>query len=182
MTHAALCVYSKKTIDDFASSWCLWRRYGDSCEFITKSQLDISSINSRPLIILDSDFPPEIILEIKTPIVIVDNNSKLGVLIDKYNIPGEYNEKNAKCVLVWKYFNSSTVPLFLEYIEDKMKKRNYLPHSENVNIAISSYERTFYQYDILYETFIDDLVIEGQAIKRILRTRDIESEELSIAA
>jgi oligoribonuclease NrnB/cAMP/cGMP phosphodiesterase (DHH superfamily) len=78
-----------------------------------------------------------------------------------------FDLNHSGAVLAWNYFHpDDPVPPLLLYVEDQDLWNWKLPNSEQVNAAISSYERTFAVWSELAERPIDELAREGDPIVR----------------
>jgi oligoribonuclease NrnB/cAMP/cGMP phosphodiesterase (DHH superfamily) len=77
------------------------------------------------------------------------------------------------------------IPDIVRYIEDRDLWRFELPHSKEINAALSSYPRDFAVWDQLENKKIEELILEGTAILRY-QTQLVdflakEAEEVDIA-
>ena len=165
-----ICVYREKSIEGFACAWSVWKRFGNDIEYKSVSYADkLSNLEGRDVIILDLTCNLDninYISSIANSITLIDNKTTSLNSISTYSLLGVVDQAQSTCILTWKYFHKSKHPLFFEYIQNREFWKFDLPHSKEIFAAISNYNLTFENYNDLEETYIDDLIIEGQAIVR----------------
>lgn len=121
--------------------------------------------------ILDFSFPRDTLIEMHenaTSLVVLDHHetAQEALVGLDYCV---FDMQKSGAVLTWEhFFPSKDVPLFLHYIQDRDLWKWLLPQSKEVSAAISSYERNFSLWLkwLLYEEYIEELKLEGQAILR----------------
>lgn len=124
---------------------------------------------NRDIIILDLTYNTDSMHYISTKaksVTVIDNKLSSLKLKNDYNLLGSIDCAKSACILAWEYFHDDTPPLFFEYVQNREFWKFDLPYSKEVFVAIANYDLTFSNYTDLSHIFIDDLVIEGQAIVR----------------
>lgn len=173
-----LCIYKDKSVEGFACAWAIWRKFKNDFEFIPGSPTTIiSNCRNRDIIIVGFSYNETDIMNIlneANSVTLIDNNKTSFDIIKNYKLLGIVNCNKSACILAWDYFHNTVPPMFMEYIQNREFWKFDLPYSKEVCAAITNYNLTFDNYDDLYETYIDDLVIEGQGILRKLNN-DVEN-------
>lgn len=173
-----LCIYKEKSIEGFACAWTIWRKFKNEFEFIpgTYSTI-IPSCRNRDVVIVGFTYKTEDIISIlneSNSVTLIDNSKSSFEIIKHYKLLGMVDCNKSSCILTWDYFYNTYPPIFMEYIQNREFWKFDLPHAKEICAAITNYNLSFENYDELYDTYIDDLVIEGQGILRKFNN-DIEN-------
>lgn len=183
-----LVLYHANCNDGFTAAWCAWVKFGGECEFVPVSYgQEPPDVAGRRVYILDFSYkrPTMLCLASRTSdMTILDHHKsaeeELDGLEDECSrvyglIPPTvvFAMDKSGARLAWEhFFPSEEVPLIVAYTEDRDLWRFAMPHSREINSAISSYPHDFDQWDEINDRlyFVDkgvsQLVEQGKAIER----------------
>ena len=105
-------------------------------------------------------------------VVVLDHHKtareNLENLLEWGVIDGEFDMKRSGAIMAWKYFHpSKPVPELLKYVQDRDLWLFDLPHSEEINMAIKSYQKDFSVWEsLITQVSIQILINEGKALLR----------------
>lgn len=186
-----LIVYHYPCLDGFTAAYIAWREFGyEGADYEPGSygdQVEIPDVDDRLVYILDFSYPADTMRAIACRakrVIVLDHHKSaeadLLPLLADGTIEGEFDMERSGAGMTWDYFNPGKPRLpFINYVEDRDIWRKALPHCEEVNLAMFSYEYTFENWDkFSYETSmlerdpLDILIEEGKAIHR-KHTKDI---------
>lgn len=92
----------------------------------------------------------------------IESGEPIGVVFDL---------ERSGATIAWDFFfRSKRRPWLLEYIEDRDLWRKYLPHNDQIIMALRSYPQDFATWDSIMKAGPDTLLAEGRAIHRYYRT------------
>jgi len=189
-----LVLYHAQCMDGFCAAWVVCKVYPDA-EFVAVSyQGPPPDVSGRNVIIVDFSYKRDVMEEIK-------KNAQSLRVFDHHKTAWEelcslpycvFDMKRSGARLVWDLLVCSPwavknpdIPDMVRYIEDRDLWRFELPHSKEINAALSSYPRDFAVWDQLENKKIEELILEGTAILRY-QTQLVdflakEAEEVDIA-
>jgi hypothetical protein len=168
-----VCLYKENDMDSFAGVWSVWKKYGDRIEYIPikKDITEFKNYNDRDIICIKLEFDKEnfdSLLFQANSVTLIDNSKISCYNIKHFDLLGVVCLNKPCSLLAWDYFHNTEPPLFMEYFQEN---EEILPHKDAVRAAIKSYKFKFEDYSELSQIYIDDLVIEGNAI---IRNREID--------
>ena len=171
-----LCIYHGKCIDGFTAAWAVNKAHGGNVEFVEAKYGDPApAIGGRDVIIVDFSYPRDVmewIISNAKSLIVLDHHKTAEAELDGLDkatedVHVEFDMKRSGAGMAWDHFFSHRDrPMFLSYVEDRDLWNFNLPDSKAVNAALQSYHHRFEIWDILESTDIEDLIVEGIAIRR----------------
>jgi oligoribonuclease NrnB/cAMP/cGMP phosphodiesterase (DHH superfamily) len=181
-----VCFYHADCPDGFGAAWAVWRAWGEQGAFQPHHHddpLDAAAAPGGLLVFVDMAPQAEALERLAQDagrLVVLDHHvssmesyaSRKG-LLEEMRRGGhhvEFDLEHSGAVLAWRYFHGGApVPALLQYVEDLDLWSHRLPHSAEVNAAISSYPRRFEDWERLSQAPVEQLAGEGTPILRALR-------------
>lgn len=192
-----ICLYHKNCMDGFAAAYAVWKK-DPSYEFVPinygEDLPDLEGVSE--LLMVDFSLSREKILELmkKMKVVVIDHHKTAEKELSGIQLKGDsdivFCQDMSGAVLSWMYFhgrvrsdgikfdtfNSESVPLLLQYVQDRDLWNWELADSEAVNIFLFSdvdfQETSFQEFDHLvrrFENNQDPFIIAG---RQMLKYRD----------
>lgn len=146
--------------DGFASAWCAWRHFHDTAEYLPANYGEPPpDVTGRLVFMLDFSYKRPVILEMAGKaerIEIVDHHKTAeaelkDIELEAPNVSCLFDMKHSGAFLSWeRFFAPEQVPWFIMYVEDRDLWSWKLPHSEEINTAMSCRPQDFETMDQLY--------------------------------
>lgn len=175
MTYNTICVYHRSCMDGFGAAWAVnkWAdENGKAVEYLPATYGDDPpDVTGRNVIIVDFSYSCEIMLEMAeqaAEITVLDHHASAFHNLDGLDF-AHFDMSKSGCRMTWEYlFPKKTVPLFLQYIEDRDLWLWQMDHSRAINAAMYSYPQDFDLWDTWEESVnLIGMVAEGEAINRV---------------
>lgn len=188
MTTPDICIYHDNCDDGFAAAYAVWKRFGDSVEFIPAQYgQEIPDVTGKDVLIVDFSYKkPEMmrLADQAQRIIVLDHHKtaqgELEDFVQLDCIGGPFEKKYADrmicgvgvhfdmeksgCRLAWEYcFGSAPMPDWFEAVEDRDLWRFDLRGTKEISIAIRSMPRDFELWDMFTG---ERLANEGVTIRR----------------
>ena len=151
-------IYHANCVDGFGAAWSAWKFLGNEAEYYAATHGDDPpDVTNRNVIILDFSYPNKTIKKMiseSNSLVVIDHHK--SAMIDLSDIPSaHFDMSHSGAVLAWKFFHpSSSIPSFIEYIEDRDLWKWRLPRSKEFSAGLSVYPMSFESFTKLE---IDDV-------------------------
>ena len=188
-----LVIYHSPCLDGFTAAWVARKAMGNTSDYIAANYSNSadtvlpSEVDGRVVYLLDFTYPRDVMDELvrRAKIVVVLDHHKsaqvdLQDLLDYDMIEGEFDMERSGAMMAWNFFFfDQEPPKFIEYVQDRDLWIKELPNTEEINLAMFSYEYTFENWDMIEATSIEQLLADGRAIHR-KHTKDIR--ELAVNA
>lgn len=174
-----ICIYHGKCTDGFGAAWAVWKRFGDSVEYLpgdykkkgTQESKDywLEKVVGKDVAVFDFSFPREITEELAAAaksFVVIDHHktaqAELGDLPYCY-----FDMEHSGAHLAWQACHAGVPPMLISYIEDQDLFRFKLKNSEAISIFINSTPFEFGLFEevakaLVFNTF--DVVRAGVAM------------------
>lgn len=177
--------------DGFGAAFSAWRAWGEKGRFEPMGhddELPVPELAGRLVVFADMAPRNETLrelLEVVDRVVVLDHHLSardrfrsdpaLENLVRMGGHQVVFDLHHSGAVLAWQYFHpGEPVPTLLRYVEDKDLWRFALPHSGEVNAALSSYPREFAVWQELAARPVEELAAEGAPI---VRANEIEVQQ-----
>ena len=172
-----MVIYHADCSDGFTAAWVAYRYYKDSDkmpEFIpARYDQDLSQLgdfDDKHVLIVDVSFSMEqlrpLIAGCKSLRLLDHHESAYNKLKDASFAHFDLTKSGA--MLAWEYFFDEEPPKIVEYIQDRDLWKWELLHSKKVSAYIQSYEKTFDNWDEIFEDleerFYNQVFFGGQAV------------------
>jgi oligoribonuclease NrnB/cAMP/cGMP phosphodiesterase (DHH superfamily) len=173
-----LCLYHANCTDGFGSAWAVWKRFGDTCQYLPVTHGDPPpDVTSLHVVIVDFSYPAPIIQAMARTarsVTILDHHrtaeAALAPLLDKGIIDGVFDMDYSGAVLSWMYYHDEPVPKLLLHVQDRDLWQWKLNHTREICASISSWQPEFQLWDVFRAKCdgdeVQDLIMEGAAIER----------------
>ena len=180
------CIYHAGCPDGFGAAWAAWRAWGEEARYIPRGHddtFDPRVYEGQTVAFVDISLPNELLRdlgEVADEVILLDHH--LTARDDYQADPSVENHMLAHghrvhfdlghsgAVLAWNYFHpDEPAPDLLLYVEDQDLWSWKLPHSDEINAAISSYPRHFEEWNALATRPIESLAAEGEPLVRANR-------------
>lgn len=177
MERKPLIIYHFPCLDGFTAAWVAWKEFGDDADYVPAGYADnpvIPDVDNRIVYILDYSYVEKdmrVIAERAEKVIVLDHHlsaeKELAPLLEEGIIEGEFDMDRSGAGMAWDWFHlGDPRPEFVNYVEDRDLWRKSLPHCEEINIAMFSYDYTFENWETFMEHDIQMLRDEGIAIWR----------------
>jgi len=168
-TEINVVLYHSNCIDGFTSAFCCWyfisinNLFKNNVRFIPVSYLDKPpDLRNKNVLICDFSFKNIIIKQLindTKKLLILDHHKsaliELKDIDDKYKV---FDMNHCGAFITWKYFfPNSSVPKFIEYVEDNDLWLKKLPNTEEFTYFIKTIDYKFEEY----KKFLDNEYIES---------------------
>lgn len=170
-----VCIYHRRCWDGSAAAWVV-KKFAPGAKFFASNYGEdpppLFELMGKHLVIVDFAYPREILemLEKETmSIMVLDHHETTRKELE--GLPfAKFNMNKSGAVMAWEtFFPDKPTPLLVRYIEDYDLWRFDLPHSEEINAALHSYELSNEVLDKL-EIMLEEnpflFAVEGKAIIR----------------
>jgi len=170
-----LVLYHGSCMDGFCAAWVVHKVYPDAKFQAVSYQEPPPDVSGRNVIIVDFSYKRDVMEEMK-------KNAQSLRVFDHHKTAWEELSSLPYCIfdmnrsgarLAWDLLVCSPwatknpdIPDMVRYIEDRDLWKFELPHSKEINAALSSYPRDFAVWDGLEKRDIKELILEGTAILR----------------
>ena len=179
MTSDTIVIYHFPCLDGFTAAWVAKKALGNTATYVAGNYADASAtslpdVDGKLVYLLDFSYPREIMLKLirRAKCVIVLDHHKsaqadLEDLIDDDLVGGEFDMDRSGAMMAWNFFFfDQEPPKFIEYVQDRDLWIKKLPNTEEINLAMFSYDYTFENWDNIAATPIENLLADGKAIHR----------------
>lgn len=173
----ALVIYHHPCLDGFSSAWAAKEALGNTAEYIPGNYGNdgtLPDVDDREVYLLDFSYPIDVMLELARRakrVIVLDHHlsaqQELEPLLDDGTIRGEFDMNRSGAMMTWDYFfPDREAPDFIKYVQDRDLWIKELPHCEEINLALFSYDYTFANWDYIASMPIDFHRDQGMAIHR----------------
>jgi len=180
-----ICFYHAGCPDGFGAAWAVWRAWGDDALYRPighDEPLDVHSCAGAQVAFVDIFTRTDTLRalgETSAHVIVLDHHvtSRDRLQADPalerdLRARGHlvrFDLSHSGAVLAWRHFHGDDPPTLLEYVEDQDLWTWKLPHSQEVNAAIGSHERSFETWERLAAMPIAALVAQGEPLVRSAR-------------
>lgn len=183
-----MCIYHDNCDDGFAAAYAVWKRFGDSVEFVPAQYgRDLPDVTSKDVLIVDFSYKKadmERLADMARRVIVLDHHKTAQAELDGFvqldAIGGPFEKKYADrmisgvgvhfnmdksgCRLAWEYcFPDKNMPDWFAAVEDRDLWRFNLRGTKEICIAIRSLPREFDLWDMFTA---ERLANDGVAIRR----------------
>ena len=175
MESKMLVLYHGCCMDGFCAAWVIRKVYPDVEFREVFYQQPPPDVSGRQVIIVDFSYKRSVLEEMKSKadhLRVFDHHKTAWedlIGLDYCYFDG--NKSGAR--IAWDMIRCSSwavnkpdIPSIVLYVEDRDLWKFQLPHSREMNAALSSYPKDFMVWDELEKKDINELIIEGTAILR----------------
>jgi oligoribonuclease NrnB/cAMP/cGMP phosphodiesterase (DHH superfamily) len=177
ISRTALVIYHHPCLDGFTSAWAAKEALGNTAEYIPGdygNNAELPDVDNRTVYLLDFSYPSDVVRKIAArakKVIVLDHHlsaqKDLESLLDDGIIEGEFDMERSGAMMTWDYFfPDREAPDFIKYVQDRDIWKKELPHCEEINLAMFSYEYTFENWNEIAAMPIQMLRDEGFAIYR----------------
>jgi len=177
ISKTALVIYHHPCLDGFTSAWAAKQALGNTAKYIPGSygnDYELPDVDGRVVYLLDFCYPLDVMLKLAAraeTVIVLDHHlsaqKDIEPLLDNGTIEGEFDMDRSGAMMAWNYFfPKREAPDFIRYVQDRDLWLKELPYSEEINLAMFSYEYTFDNWDNISAMPIDMLRDDGMAIYR----------------
>lgn len=190
-----LCIYHANCTDGFGAAWAVWKKLGDTCEYVAAQYGDTPpDVIGREVIIVDFSYKKATLIAIchlATSVILLDHHKT--AIEDLVFSPAEYeafpelsrlqmilDDSHSGARLAWDFFHAPQgAPELIDYIEDRDLWRFKLDNTKAIHAFLSSITFDFEKWDSIAESlgiypFGDSFIEQGEAILR-MNQKHVES-------
>lgn len=177
------CIFHAGCPDGFGAAWAVWKAWGDEGRYIPRGHDDPlrpTDFEDGLVAFVDIAPPPKQLANLgqaAAQLVVLDHHvssrDRIEARVEDVRDLAHaghllhFDLNHSGAVLAWQHFHpDAPVPPLLQYVEDQDLWNWKLPHTREVNAAISATPRTFLDWDRLAAASVDDLATEGAPIVR----------------
>jgi oligoribonuclease NrnB/cAMP/cGMP phosphodiesterase (DHH superfamily) len=163
MTHHHLqtvILYHGKCADGFGSAYAVWKKFGDTVEYIPVKHGGPlpEKMEGRDIYLIDFCFPEEEMARLAhtaRSITVLDHHEGVRKVAESF--PGVFDANRSGASIAWNYFHPDTpMPRLLAYVEDGDLYRYALPETRDVFSYLTVLPYEFPVWDNLAHTLEDD--------------------------
>jgi uncharacterized protein len=179
-------LYHDPCMDGFGAAYAAWLYYGSHARYVgAQYDAPLPEIPAdHGVVMLDFSAKRDEmrrLIERHGFVVVLDHHASAEAELAGIETPWssivEFSSEHSGAVMAWQHFHGTAVPDLIRYIEDRDLWKHALPHSKQVNAALSSYPREFeVWHDLMMGDVVGSLAREGAGI---LRNREAEVRELT---
>lgn len=183
-----ICIYHDNCDDGFAAAYAVWKRFGDSVEFIPAQYgQDVPNVTGKDVLIVDFSYKKhdmDVLADQARRVIVLDHhktakaelegfvqlNAIGGPLEKRYadklieGVGVHFDMDKSGCRLAWEYcFGNLSMPDWFAAVEDRDLWRFDLRSTKEICIAIRSMPRDFKLWDMFTA---ERLANEGVTIRR----------------
>ena len=179
-----VCIYhGGNCLDGFTSAWLVRMFYMNSnVQFTTIPALYtdaplLAKLHGAIVYIVDFGYTAEnmrAIAAVAKSVVIIDHHkSTIDALTNEplgSNVKKVFDLAHSGAVLTFEYLfdnNTTDMPVFVAYVEDRDLWHKVLPNSEEVSAALFARDLTFAEWDNLLDMPIETLAADGTSLLRV---------------
>lgn len=177
ISRTALVIYHHPCLDGFTSAWAAKQALGNTAEYVPGNYGNdgvLPDVDDRVVYLVDFSYPKTVMLELArraSKVIVLDHHKTaeedLKELLDNGVIEGEFDMNRSGAMMTWDhFFPDREAPDFVKYVQDRDLWKKELPHCEEINLAMFSYDYTFANWDDIAAMPIQMLRDEGFAIHR----------------
>ncbi|CAN0190299.1 unnamed protein product [Phaeothamnion confervicola] len=174
-------LYHADCPDGMGAAFAAWKSLGNKAEYIAvKHEVAPPQLpRNANVAIVDFSFPRETLLELKSKVenmVLLDHHKSAQDQLQDLDFVA-FDLNRAAAGIAWKYFHpTKQQPELLHYVEDSDLGRHQLPHTREINAALSTYPLDFNVWEKLS---VDQLKEEGPGV---LAARDRRAGDVAKGA
>lgn len=177
-TDKVVCIYHRRCWDGSVAAWIV-KKAAPHIEFIAANYGEdpppLSELMGKHVVIVDFSYPRDVLEMIASEtlsLMVLDHHETAQE--DLKGLPfAKFDMEQSGAALAWEtFFPRKQMPLLVRYVQDYDLWRFDLPHSEEINVALHSFElsnETLDKLEIMLEENPFLFAVEGKAI---LRYRD----------
>ena len=136
-------------------------------------------IVDKIVIIVDFSYPRDVLLDMASKaksLIVIDHHKSaqedLSGGVWPENVTIHFDMEHSGAMLAWLWFNEANPPQLIRHIEDRDLWRFKLSGTKEVMAAVFSYPYNVMDWrELMFERDINDLRIEGQALRRDMTKR-----------
>ncbi len=188
MNDKPLCIYHGNCADGFGAAWAVRKRLGDIDFHAGTYQDPPPDVTNRKVIMVDFSYKRPVIEEMRqsaASILILDHHKSAAEDLQGYPRPEppsyewngpwlpnsgiyvEFDMERSGAGMAWDYFHPAHQrPALINHIEDRDLWRFALPRTREIQAAVFSHPYDFDVWDKLFDSDLDNLAREGEAIER----------------
>lgn len=169
-------IYHNNCPDGFAAAWAAWKKFGSTASYVAASYSDPipEGVEGKEVYVVDFSYDAERLadLESKAKRLVVIDHHKGGEPHVRKTKEHVFELDHSGAYLAWRYFHPDTkVPDFIEYLSDGDINIYTKPDAHPICVYICSTEKTFEDFDKVYEEMEDegrrdDVVGKGRLLER----------------
>ncbi len=183
MNQKTLIIYHAYCDDGFGAAYAAWKKFGDTAEYYPAKHGEAPpDVVGKSVFILDFSYPlamMQTLLSQADSMTILDHHQtaidQLADLFAQGQLQGLFDNHRSGAVIAWQYFHpEQAVPDLLYHIQDRDLWQFNLAGTEEITIALRSYEMRFSSWDYLISRGLASLHQEGVPILRFYRKKVAE--------
>lgn len=179
-----VCIYHYPCLDGFTAAWAVWKRFGDSVEFVPKNYgMKPPKINGGDILIVDFSYPEDVLKMMShsvNRIVVLDHhktaeaqlknfptfNLDENILFRDEKVLCHFDMNKSGAGLAWDFcFSEKTRPTMIDLVEDRDLWRWKYKDTKLFHASINSHNNDFITWDNLAEN-PTQTIEDGVAINR----------------
>ena len=190
MSDKIMCIYHGNCIDGFTAAWVVRQALvingKQDVEFVAGYyQTTPPDVTDKIVYMVDFSYKSPVMKELLAKakrLVHIDHHTSAITDMDSVeadNLERFYARENeaSGAMLAWQYFFPKvSTPALIEHIDDRDRWQFKLDGTREVNAVAFSYDYSFANWDLMIDTPIEELKVEGRAI---LRRHNKDVKELS---
>jgi len=154
MSDKIMVLYHANCPDGFGAAWSFQRKFGSKAEYVPvvhgKERPDVKG---RDVFIVDFCYDRTTMLELEQEaksLVVLDHHKSAQEMCGDLDFC-HFDMNHSGAYLAWTYlFQEDSVPLLIQYVEDRDLWKWNLPNTEEILSAVDSFEKTFENWDMLH--------------------------------
>jgi len=171
MNTRGLCLYHANCADGFAAALCVWRKYGDSYEYVpVQYGQDPPPVKGRKVVIVDFSYPREVLLKMKEraeSLLVLDHHQTAEQ--DLKGLPFcVFDNTKSGAMLAWEAYSVLPPPMLIRFVQDRDLWKWELDNTKAVSAGLRLLPMDFQVWNdyIEDESLIEELVREGEVVLR----------------
>lgn len=167
-----MCIYHGNCADGFAAAWVVRLVYPNAIFHAGTYGNKPPDVTGLDVIVVDFSFKRDTIIEMakvaKSILILDHHKTAQSDLVDlPENVTVVFDMERSGCRITWDYYFPGTqAPKLLYHIEDRDLWRFALPRTRAIQACVFSYPYDFDQWTKLFDTPIQNLASDGEAIER----------------
>lgn len=168
--------YHANYLDGFGAAYAAWKLFGDTATYrpvqYGKEPPDVDPVDR--LYLVDFSYKFDMLCELAKKhgtIIILDHHKTAKEDLERSDLPPNvrvlFDMKRSGAVIAWEFFHpDEPIPDVLRFIQDRDLWTWDLSGTKEICAALDSYPKAFDVWEKLFDTSLEQLVQEGQAITR----------------
>lgn len=188
-----ICIYHGNCADGFTAAWAVWKRFGDSVQYVPGTYgAPPPDVTGKNVVLVDFSYKFDVLQKMGAQaksLLVLDHHKTAEVelrLLPTVSSLGEFSEIKGMCAfngtphwaalfdmtrsgagIAWDFFHPEDArPQLIAYVQDRDLWKFELPNSRAVNAFVFAHEYTFENWERLYQTPFRDIVMAGEAIEK----------------